>query len=115
MTTHHGGGGTAVPRAAGSPGPLLPTWRDLHQQIERHSADTQYVEGMSFNNMAMMLPWLTHLIGEDRELLGSDWWPYGIAANRIALDAVLRYHHEQGLTKRRFTIEDIFVPELLDT
>jgi hypothetical protein len=76
---------------------------------------TQYVEGMSFNNMAMMLPWLTHLIGEDRELLGGDWWPYGIAANRIALDAVLRYHHEQGLTKRRFTIEDVFVPELLDT
>jgi hypothetical protein len=26
-----------------------------------------------------------------------------------------RYHHEQGLTKRRFTIEDIVVPGLLDT
>jgi len=28
---------------------------------------------------------------------------------------VLRYHHEQGLTKRRFTVEEVFVPYLLDT
>lgn len=75
----------------------------------------QYVKGMTFNNMTMMLPWLTKLIEDDRELLGEDWWPYGIEANRTAIDAVLRYHHEQGLTRRRFTIEDVFVPALLDT
>ena len=75
----------------------------------------QYVKGMTFNNMTSMLPWLTKLIGEDRDLLGDDWWPYGIKANRAAIDAVLRYHYEQGLTGRRFTIEDVFVPGLLDT
>jgi len=75
----------------------------------------QYVQGMTFNNMTTMLPWLTKLIGDDRELLGADWWPYGIGANRAAIDAVLRYHYEQGLTDRRLTIEDIFVPGLLDT
>ena len=40
---------------------------------------------------------------------------YGIDANRAALDAVLRYHHEQGLTPRRMTLEEVFVTELLDT
>ena len=75
----------------------------------------QYVKGMTFNNMTVMLPWLTKLIGGDRGLLGDDWWPYGVKANRSALDAVLRYHHEQGLTDRRFQIEDVFVPGLLDT
>ena len=75
----------------------------------------QYVKGMTFNNMTVMLPWLTKLIGDDRELLGDDWWPYGVKANRAAIDAVLRYHHEQGLTARRFRIEDVFVPGLLDT
>lgn len=75
----------------------------------------QYVRGMTFNNVNMMLPWLTKLISEDRALLGDDWWPYGMERNRAAIDAVLRYHHEQGLTKRRFTIEDVFVPGLLDT
>jgi 4,5-dihydroxyphthalate decarboxylase len=38
-----------------------------------------------------------------------------MSANRAAIDAVLRYHHEQGLTERRFTAEDIVVPYLLDT
>ncbi len=75
----------------------------------------QYVKGMTFNNMTTMLPWLTKLIADDRALLGDDWWPYGIKANRAAIDAVLRYHHEQGLTRRRFTIEDVFVPDLLGT
>jgi 4,5-dihydroxyphthalate decarboxylase len=75
----------------------------------------QLVKGMTFNNMAIMVPWLTKRIEEDREVLGDDWWPYGVAANREAVDAILRYHHEQGLTKRRFTVEDIFVPYLLDT
>jgi hypothetical protein len=73
------------------------------------------VRGMTFNNMAIMVPWLTRLLEDDRALLGKDWWPYGINSNRTAIDTVLRYHYEQGLTTRRFSIEDIFVPYLLDT
>ena len=72
----------------------------------------QYVKGMTFN---MMLPWLTKLIDDDRDLLGEDRWPYGIGANHAAIDVILRYHYEQGLTERRFAIEDVFVPGLLDT
>jgi hypothetical protein len=75
----------------------------------------QYVKGMTFNNMSIMLPWCSNLIDEDRALLGDDWWPYGIQRNRSAIDVVLRYHYEQGLTKRRLTIEDVFFPDLLDT
>ncbi len=75
----------------------------------------QFVRGITFNNMAVMVPWLTKRIEENRDLLGEDWWPYGIKANRAALDAILRYHHEQGLTQRRFTVEDLFVPYLLDS
>jgi hypothetical protein len=75
----------------------------------------QYVHGMTFNNMATMVPWLSKLIVADRSLLGTDWWPYGLEANRTAIDTCLRYHFEQGLTKRRMTCEDIFVPGLLET
>lgn len=75
----------------------------------------QYVKGMTFNNMTVMLPWLTELIVNDQKLLGSDWWPYGIERNRAAIEAILRYHHEQGLTRRRFAIEEVFVPCLLGT
>ena len=75
----------------------------------------QLVQGMTFNNMVTMLPWLTSLIEADRDVLGDDWWPYGVQANAAAIDAVLRYHHEQGITKRRFKGEEIFAPYLLDT
>jgi 4,5-dihydroxyphthalate decarboxylase len=81
----------------------------------KDAAAEHLVKGMTFNNMATMVPWLTKRIDENLELLGQNWWPYGVAANRAALDAVLRYHHEQGLTRRRFTCEDIFVDNLLDT
>ncbi len=75
----------------------------------------QYTKGMIFNNVATMLSWFSKLIDENRDLLGRDWWPYGLEANRKAVEAVLRYHHEQGLTKRRFTCEEISVPELFDS
>ena len=74
-----------------------------------------YRKGLIFNNMGIMLPWFSQLIDEDRRVLGDDWWPYGIEANRKAVEAFLRYHFEQGLSKRRQTCEDIFVPELLST
>jgi hypothetical protein len=62
----------------------------------------QYMKRMTFNNINAMLPWLSALIGDDRGLLGDDWWPYGIGANRAAIDTMLRlrYRHEQGLTRR---------------
>ncbi len=81
----------------------------------KDAAMEQYTKAMTFNNMATMMPWFTKLVDEDRTLLGEDWWPYGMKANRKAVDAILRYHFEQGLTKRRLTCEDIFVPALLDT
>ncbi len=44
-----------------------------------------------------------------------DWWPYGLKANRKMVDTFLRYHFEQGLSKRRMTCEDIFVPDFLQS
>ena len=32
--------------------------------------------------------------------MGDDFWPYGFAKNRETLATFLRYHHEQGLSKR---------------
>ena len=55
--------------------------------------------------MDIMVPGLSKLLAENRDLLGGDWWPYGIQAKRAAIDAVLRYHHEQGLTDHRLTID----------
>jgi len=60
-----------------------------------------------------MVPWLVAEIEETRREMGEDWWPYGLAPNRKVLETFLRYHHEQGLSKRRLAPEDLFAPETL--
>jgi 4,5-dihydroxyphthalate decarboxylase len=64
---------------------------------------------------ASMLPWQVAHVEEARALLGEDWWPYGVAPNRHVLDTFLRYHHEQGLSKRRLSVEELFAPETLES
>ena len=63
--------------------------------------------------LANMLPWLVSHVEEARQLIGEDWWPYGLEANRHVLETFLRYHHEQGLSKRLFKPEEIFARETL--
>lgn len=60
-----------------------------------------------------MLPWQAAHVEEARALLGEDWWPYGFEPNRHVLETFLRYHHEQGLSKRRLKAEELFAPETL--
>ena len=60
-----------------------------------------------------MVPWLTAHIEETRKEMGEDWWPYGLEPNRKTLETFLRYHHEQGLSKRRFAPEELFARETL--
>jgi 4,5-dihydroxyphthalate decarboxylase len=75
----------------------------------------RYRDGAAKQHMAVMTPWFSELFAENRSLLGEDWWPYGIRANHKAVDTFLRSHHEQGLSQRLLTSQDIFVPELRGT
>ena len=61
------------------------------------------------------LPWLTAHVEEARDLMGQDYWPYGFEQNRKTLETFLRYHHEQGLSKRRLEPEELFAPETLES
>ena len=65
--------------------------------------------------LSSMLPWSAAQAEETRRDMGADWWPYGLAPNRQVLDTFLRYHHEQGLSKRRLQPEELFAPETLET
>lgn len=44
-----------------------------------------------------------------------EFWPYGVEKNRAAIATLSRYAFEQGLTARRLSLPDLFVPELLAT
>ena len=60
------------------------------------------------------LPWVGKELEETRELMGDNYWPYGVGPNRTALEALFRYSHQQGLASRELTIEELFHPATLE-
>jgi 4,5-dihydroxyphthalate decarboxylase len=62
-----------------------------------------------------MLPWAHAHMEETRREMGDDYWSYGLDKNRDTLTTFLRYHHEQGLSKRLLQPEDLFAPETLES
>jgi len=58
------------------------------------------------------IPWFHHAAVEAGRILGDDLWPYGIEPNRRTLEAFLLYCHEQGVTKCKVQIEELFPPEV---
>jgi 4,5-dihydroxyphthalate decarboxylase len=73
-----------------------------------------YAELRETGALMHMLPWLTSQVEETEKLMGRDFWPYGYEPNVHALSTFLRYHHEQGLSKRLLTPKEIFAPESLE-
>ena len=61
------------------------------------------------------LPWVGEALQRARAVLGHDFWPYGLGANRKALETGLRWSFEDGLQARPVRIEDLFDPACLDT
>jgi 4,5-dihydroxyphthalate decarboxylase len=60
------------------------------------------------------LPWLAQELEDTRNLMGDNFWPYGIKPNRKALETLFSYSHEQGLASQELKIEDLFHPSTLE-
>lgn len=73
--------------------------------------DDAYRRVYDSSALRFMEPWLIQHIERSRELLGNDFWSYGLSSNEKVLDVFLRYHHEQGLSKQRYEPADLFAPE----
>ena len=62
------------------------------------------------------LPWVAAELHATREVMGRDFWPYGVEANRKTLSTMARYSYEQGLMVRLLPVEEMFaVSTLTDT
>jgi 4,5-dihydroxyphthalate decarboxylase len=59
------------------------------------------------------LVWVKELMREQLEIFGPDPWPYNLEDNRKALEAAVRYEHEQGMIKNKPEIEELFFPPSL--
>jgi len=61
-----------------------------------------------------ILPWGAWEAERTRQIMGDDWFPYGIKKNRITVEALCQYSFEQGLSVRCMTMEELFAPETFD-
>ncbi|HET7679377.1 MAG TPA: ABC transporter substrate-binding protein [Xanthobacteraceae bacterium] len=61
------------------------------------------------------LPFVEESLKVARELMGEDFWPYGVAPNRKTLEAFLRRHHAEGLSSRLLKVEEMFHPSTYES
>jgi 4,5-dihydroxyphthalate decarboxylase len=83
---------------------LLRTFRRARDEAFRRLEEMQVIS----------LSWVSSLLEEQRALMGHDYWPYNVAANRHVLETLIGYAHQQGLIERRPSVEEFFVPATLD-
>lgn len=77
----------------------------------------QYCIDGFFRNDAIhsVIPWAANHGDDIRQLMGQDFWPYGVESNRKTLETFLRYAVEQGLTERKLSVDELFPRQTIDT
>jgi 4,5-dihydroxyphthalate decarboxylase len=77
------------------------------------SAKNLAVEGLyDTDALALALPWLLDHVEEAWREFGRDFWSYGLEPNRATLTAIGQYVHEQGLSPRIVSPDELFAPGL---
>ncbi len=61
------------------------------------------------------LPFVEEQLRAARQLMGDDFWSYGLAPNRHVLQRFLERHHAEGLSSRLLAPEELFHPASLET
>ncbi len=79
-------------------------------EMYSQAKELAYANMETTTSLKITLPWVAQELGETRELMGRDFWRYGVEVNRKELELVMRYTHEQGLVRERRKFEELFHP-----
>jgi 4,5-dihydroxyphthalate decarboxylase len=60
------------------------------------------------------LAWFREALEEQERVLGRDPWSYAFEPNRAALEAMIRWSHEQAIIARPFPAEELFAASTLE-
>ncbi len=74
--------------------------------------DLNYREMYDTNALRTSLPWLIDEIETSRRIFGAEIWDYSIEGSRPTLEALVQYLEEQGLTRRRMSVDELFAPSI---
>mgnify|MGYP000867430155 CR=1 FL=1 len=61
------------------------------------------------------LPWVVAEYAATMKIMNGDVWPYGFAANRNVVEAMIRWSQNDGLLERTLSADELFMTDLLDT
>jgi 4,5-dihydroxyphthalate decarboxylase len=67
----------------------------------------------SHDALRYALPWLMDHVRETQEVLGEDFWSYGLEPNRKSVEALMQFLFEQGLARTVVPAEKLFAVETL--
>ena len=59
------------------------------------------------------LPWGPTEAARTRQILGDNFWTYGVDTNRLALETLCEYSFAQGISTRPIMVNELFVPATL--
>jgi 4,5-dihydroxyphthalate decarboxylase len=99
-----------VRRALVEQNPWLPTSLVKAFTAAKRLAEAELRE---VNALKVGLPWAVAEMEATERLMGRDFWPYGVEANRHALETLARHVEEQGILPHRIAVEEMFAPSTL--
>ena len=67
---------------------------------------------LEFTASRFPFAWSFDAAAKIKDLFGEDFFPYGVEANRVTLEAFLQYALEQGVIHRKLSVEELFCKEV---
>ncbi len=89
------------------PAAVLKAFEQSKRYAQAQLADTSATK--------VTLPFVEEQLKAAKELMGDDYWSYGVSANRSTLETFVRHHHSQGLSKRLMSVDELFHPATYET
>jgi 4,5-dihydroxyphthalate decarboxylase len=74
--------------------------------------DMAYRQTYDTNALTVSLPWIIDEVEQTHKVFGPELWDYSIEGSRPTLEALVAYLDEQQLTRRRMSVEELFVPNI---
>lgn len=74
--------------------------------------DLAYRTMYDTNALTVSLPWVVDEVEASRAIFGPQIWDYSIEGSLPTLNALMDYLDEQGLSRRKMSLEELFVPNI---
>ncbi len=74
--------------------------------------DLAYQITYDTNALTVSLPWIVDEVEQTHKIFGPQIWDYSIEGSRPTLEALVTYLDEQGLTRRKMSVDELFAPNI---